>query len=200
MIQLDPLPFPEGSLAPYLSEETVHLHYTRHHAGYIRELNHLLKGTIFEKETNLEHIVRSTRVDSYIFNNAAQAWSHNFYWNSMTPSAKSIASDRFVEYLSQHNSSIDKIAGDLITIPANTMFGSGWLWLLSNDSGVFWYFTPNAETTHARLPSCKILLACDIWEHAYCYERNLKRQDYLTNYCRLINWSFADRNLFGENV
>ena len=77
------LPYRFDALEPHVSSETLQYHYKKHHAGYIKKLNDLVKGTALEGKT-LEELIRSES-NGNVFNNAAQAWNHTFYWNSMTP-------------------------------------------------------------------------------------------------------------------
>src|SRR5688572_18143197 len=84
---LPPLPYAENALSPVISSNTVGFHYGKHHKGYVDNLNNISKGTKYENMT-LESVVRQSaksKTDTAIFNNAAQIWNHNFYWNSLKP-------------------------------------------------------------------------------------------------------------------
>jgi Fe-Mn family superoxide dismutase len=86
-IPLPPLPYDQGSLAPVISANTLNFHYGKHHKTYVETLNKLIVGTEFA-DMPLEKIIRATsgQADQIaIFNNAAQAWNHTFYWKSMKP-------------------------------------------------------------------------------------------------------------------
>ena len=73
--RLAPLPYDMKALAPYVSEETLLYHHDKHTAAYVNKLNELTAGTPYAKMT-LEEIIEKS--DGAIFNNAAQAWNHNF--------------------------------------------------------------------------------------------------------------------------
>src|SRR5438309_10678643 len=81
---LRPLPYPEDALEPVISAETLKLHHGKHHKKYVDTMNQLLESTEIHGST-LEDVVRSSQ--GKLFNNAAQAWNHNFYWQSLTPKA-----------------------------------------------------------------------------------------------------------------
>src|ERR1700738_719261 len=86
-IALPPLPFDQGALAPVISANTLSFHYGKHHKNYVDTLNKLIVGTEFPA-TPLENIIRATADQpdhADIFNNAAQAWNHTFYWKSLKP-------------------------------------------------------------------------------------------------------------------
>src|ERR1700722_1579919 len=84
---LPPLPYPKDALEPYMSAKTLEFHHGKHHKTYVDTLNKLIIGTPFEN-ANLEEVIKSTAKDDKqksTFNNAAQSWNHNFFWNSMKP-------------------------------------------------------------------------------------------------------------------
>ena len=82
-----PLPYAPMALAPYISENTINFHYGKHHRSYLEKTNALLKGTKLE-ELSLEEIVRKSYAKpetAALFNNAAQTFNHNFFWQSLRP-------------------------------------------------------------------------------------------------------------------
>ena len=86
---LPALPYAQDALTPYISANTISFHYGKHHAGYVTNLNNLVKGTKYAKGT-LEKIIKLTYNQfllSSIYNNAAQTWNHTFYWNSLKPNS-----------------------------------------------------------------------------------------------------------------
>ena len=87
-LELPPLPYAKGALAPHLSARTLNLHYEKHHKGYLRKLAKLVRGKPEEK-LSLEELVHTAMGD--VFENAAQVWNHNFYWRSMRPAGGSRA-------------------------------------------------------------------------------------------------------------
>ena len=79
---LPELPYKKDALQPFVSEETLNYHYSKHHAAYVNKLNELIEGSNYKGKT-LEEIISSSK--GPIFNNAAQMWNHNMYWHCMTP-------------------------------------------------------------------------------------------------------------------
>ena len=82
---LPQLPYSLDALSPHISKETLEYHYGKHHQTYVTNLNNLIKGTEFA-DSSLEDIIKKS--SGGIFNNAAQAWNHTFFWNCLSPSAK----------------------------------------------------------------------------------------------------------------
>ena len=86
MIEMKKLPFEMNALEPYISERTLSFHYGKHYATYVKNTNDLIAGTDLENAA-LEDIVSAAAGEASLkglFNNAAQAWNHEFFWNSLT--------------------------------------------------------------------------------------------------------------------
>ena len=86
-ILLPSLPYEQSALQPVISANTLSFHYGKHHKTYVDNLNKLVAGTEFS-DMPLEQIVKATadKADrAAIFNNAAQAWNHSFYWRCLKP-------------------------------------------------------------------------------------------------------------------
>jgi superoxide dismutase, Fe-Mn family len=87
MFTLPKLPYDEDALAPHISARTMALHHGKHHKGYVETLNKLLVRDSMA-DLPLEDVIHRSHglaARHTIFNNAAQAWNHDFFWKSMTP-------------------------------------------------------------------------------------------------------------------
>jgi Fe-Mn family superoxide dismutase len=187
---LPPLPYALDALAPHISKETLEFHHGKHHQAYVTNLNNLIKGTEFEN-LSLEDIVRKS--SGGVFNNAAQIWNHTFYWNSLSPTGGGAPAGKLAEAIDRKWGSFDAFK-DAFTKSAVGNFGSSWTWLVRKPDGSLDIVnTSNAATpiTGADVP----LLTCDLWEHAYYIDYRNRRPDYLGAFWKLVNWSFAARNL-----
>ena len=190
-----PLPYAENALEPVISAKTIGFHYGKHHKAYVENLNKLIAGTEFEG-LPLEEIIKKTSGKSDhsgIFNNAAQAWNHTFFWNSLKSNGGGKPSEILVKKIEESFGSFDVFIKEL-TEAAKTQFGSGWAWLVLDGKKLKVIKTPNAETpiTTGLIP----LLTIDVWEHAYYLDYQNKRPDYITSVLeKLINWEFAANNL-----
>ena len=190
--ELPELPYPLDGLEPHISQETMEYHYGKHHQAYVNKLNGLIKGTEFEG-LSLEEIVMKS--EGGIFNNAAQAWNHTFYWYSMTPNGGGDPYDALAAAIDRDFGSFEKFKEEF-TNKALTQFGSGWAWLVKNKDGKLEVLnTPNAGNpmTDNKTP----LLTCDVWEHAYYIDTRNDRPQYVSNFWNLVNWDFVVKN-FGE--
>jgi Fe-Mn family superoxide dismutase len=191
---LPKLPYGEDALAPVISAKTISFHYGKHHKAYVDKLNELIEGTPYAG-MSLEEIVKKSAKDEKakkIFNNAAQAWNHDFYWHSMAPKGgapagkiKQALQDGFGG-VEDFNKAFKQAAVD--------QFGSGWAWLVAKNGKLAIETTSNADTplAHGGTP----LLVADVWEHAYYLDYQNRRPDHVQAWLdKLANWSFAEKNL-----
>jgi Fe-Mn family superoxide dismutase len=185
-----PLPFAEDALAPFISAETLSFHYGKHHKKYYDTLNQLLSKEPAHNARTLEEVVRNS--SGKLFNNAGQAWNHDFYWQSLSPKEQqpSAAVRKILEKdFGSYDAFCDKLAA-----AANGQFGSGWAWLVRKDGKLDVVSTANAETPMARGTHC--ILTIDVWEHAYYIDYRNQREKYAQALIeKRLNWEFAEKNL-----
>ena len=191
MHTLPELPYPHDALEPWISRETLDYHYGKHHAAYVSKLNGLIEGTDLES-LSLEALMRASAEESgkpnAIFNNAAQAWNHAFYWQCLTPD-KTVPGGELAHALNSEFGSVEGFQ-KAFSQAALDNFGSGWTWLVGTAAGKLEIVnTSNAGTplTAGQTP----LLTCDVWEHAYYIDYRNARADYLQGFWKLVNWDFV---------
>jgi superoxide dismutase, Fe-Mn family len=193
--ELPPLPYPKNALEPHISERTMDFHHGRHHQAYVTNLNNLIQGQPFERQS-LEDIIKGTYKDSSktgVFNNAAQVWNHTFFWHSMKPQGGGAPSGDVAAAINRDCGGLDKFK-EQFKAAAVGQFGSGWAWLVADRGQLKIVPTPNAvnplaEGQHA-------LLTCDVWEHAYYLDYQNRRPDFVQTFLdHLINWDFVTQNL-----
>jgi len=186
---LPPLPYPEDALAPVISAETLSLHHGKHHRKYVDTMNQLLQKEPVRGAT-LEDVVRASK--GKLFNNAAQAWNHEFYWNSLSPK-KLRPSAALARRIDSDFGSQERFSDQLAKAAAD-QFGSGWAWLIEDAGKLAIATTSNADTPMAHGKRC--LLTIDVWEHAYYVDYRNQRERYLSGVIgERLNWEFAERNL-----
>ena len=156
----------------------------------------MIAGTEFA-DLPLEQIVTSTagKADRVaIFNNAAQAWNHDFYWKSLKPKGGGEPPAELKKKMEDAFGSVDACKKELAN-SAVTQFGSGWAWLVMDGGKLKILKTGNAETPIAH-GGATPLLTIDVWEHAYYLDYQNKRVDYVNALIdKLANWEFAANNL-----
>ena len=179
------LPYAIDALAPYISAETVEYHHGKHQKAYVDNLNKLIQGTEYQ-DMALTDIIRKAPAGP-IFNNAAQAWNHAFYWESLAPAGDHEDPDaHFLSVINRRFQSLDEFKS-IFSQTAIGNFGSGWTWLVKTPEGKL----DIVNTSNAGTPlttDATPLLTCDVWEHAYYIDYRNRRADYLVGFWRLINW------------
>jgi superoxide dismutase, Fe-Mn family len=192
---LPPLPYAEDALAPVISAETLHLHHGAHHRAYVDKLNELLDGKSTADKSLLEVVLWSAGAESRrpIFNNAAQAWNHAFYWESLRAPGNGGPQGELAASIDRSFSGLTALKKALLEA-AVAHFGSGWAWLVLDKRKLKVVTTHDAGTPV--IAGQHPLLAIDLWEHAYYVDYRNKRPDHVTAVVdRLLNWDFAAVNL-----
>ena len=179
-IELPPLPYPLDALEPYISARTLATHHGKHHRAYVEKAN-ALAG---DMQGSLEQLIVRAHADPArqpLFNNAAQAWNHAFYWRSLRPKAGPVPSA-----FHWHAEALKEAA--------KAHFGSGWAWLVRDGAELRVLTSANAGTplTQGQVP----LLVIDVWEHAYYLDHQERRAAYVDAVVdHLLDWDFAEANL-----
>jgi superoxide dismutase, Fe-Mn family len=188
---LPELAYDRHALAPTLSAETLDYHYGKHHKAYVDKLNELIVDTEFAT-LSLDALIQKAP-QGPIFNNAAQVWNHNFYWQSLTPErAKNTLSGPLATAIEQAFGSIAAFK-TAFNQAAIAQFGSGWAWLVRKTEGTLHIETTgNANTPFQAGHHC--LLTCDVWEHAYYIDYRNARPQYLEKFWDIVNWDFVAQN------
>jgi Fe-Mn family superoxide dismutase len=185
--KLPELPYALDALAPFISMETLEYHYGKHHAAYVNKLNDRVKDTEFA-DKSLEEIIMTA--SGPIFNNAAQAWNHTFYWQCMCPPGGQPQGE-VLDVIKRKFRSLESFETEFSTT-ANNHFGSGWTWLVMDQEGKLAITTTHDADTplrHGQIP----LLTCDVWEHAYYIDYRNARPDYLKAFWHVVNWKFVNK-------
>jgi Fe-Mn family superoxide dismutase len=194
-IELPPLPFEQSALEPVISANTLKFHYGKHHKTYVETLNKLIVGTEFA-DMPLESIIKETdgiAEHAAIFNNAAQAWNHTFYWHSLKRKGGGEPPADLKKLLDASFGGVEECKKQLSSAAVG-QFGSGWAWLVQEGGKLKVTKTADAQTPLAKGP--KPLLTIDVWEHAYYLDYQNRRVDYVNALLdKIINWEFAAENL-----
>lgn len=186
------IPYSNTELVPIISSETIDFHYGKHHCGYANTLNQLITDTEFAPLTLEEIIIKSQDNNIKIFNNASQLFNHDFYWQCLGVS-KNYNANKMTAIAADQFKSFDAFLDEYISF-ANTMFGSGWSWLIHNNEGLSFINTQNAGTSIGL--NGKALCVVDLWEHAYYIDYRNNRLDYITKTIKnCINWDFCEGKL-----
>jgi Fe-Mn family superoxide dismutase len=190
------LPYAFDALDPVIDAQTVEIHYTKHHATYLKNLNaalekypHLQKLTVEDMLKDLSQVPEEIR--TAVRNNGGGFYNHNVYWAAMSPKSGG-------EPVGKLGSAITLQFGNFAGFKQElekaglSRFGSGWAWLsLKPDGSLIVHSTPNQDTPLAE--GLFPIIGVDVWEHAYYLKYQNRRADYLANWWNVVNWKEAER-------
>lgn len=183
------LPYQPDALEPVISRETIDYHYGKHEKAYIDNLNKLIKGTEYE-DMDLEEIIRHS--DGALYNNAAQAWNHIFYFFTFSPEGNREPTGDLRRAIDRDFGSFDKFKETFEQAGAS-LFGSGWVWLSRDDDGKL-FISQGQNAQNPLKDELVPLLTFDVWEHAYYIDYKNLRASYLKKLWDIVDWDIvADR-------
>ena len=181
--QQSKLPYAPNSLSPFVSEEQMNFHYGKHHAAYFSKLNSLVNDRP-ESEWDLREVI--IKSSGPIFNNAAQAWNHTFFWECMNPSGGGKPQGELLAAIERDFASYEAFR-KMFSDSAAGLFGSGWAWLACDNSGkleIMALSNADMPLRHNKQP----ILTLDVWEHAYYIDYRNSRPNYLKGFWEIVDW------------
>lgn len=191
MFALPDLPYAYSALSPIISECTLHFHHDKHHAAYVRALNACLEALRDTPQTLEDVITQAARSGNRkLFNNAAQAWNHSFFWVAMSPQIGQPEGE-LASAIEAAFGTFDGLKRAFVSEGVGH-FGSGWVWLASDRGGALVVRSTHDADDTLTHPDLTPLLVCDLWEHAYYLDHQNDRQRFLEAWVdALPNWPFA---------
>lgn len=178
------LPYAPESLEPVISKKTLEFHHGKHLAGYVNNLNVLLKESPLAG-LSLEEIV--CKADGGILNNAGQILNHNLYFGQFcAPKADNMPVGELAAAIVRDFGSFEAFKDEFQKKGA-TLFGSGWVWLSADKDGKL-IITQETNAANPIQKDLKPLLTFDVWEHAYYLDYQNRRPDHLAALWQIIDW------------
>jgi superoxide dismutase, Fe-Mn family len=190
--QQPPLPYALDALQPFLSKEQMLYHYEKHHAAYFKKLNGLVEGKPEAALPLRELVIKSA---GPIFNNAAQAWNHTFFFQCMKPGGGGEPKGKLLAAIEQGFGGLKEFQ-KAFSDAAAALFGSGWTWLAADSQGKLEVMPlSNADTPlkHQKEP----VLTIDVWEHAYYVDYRNERPKFIDGFWKVVNWDFVGQSFAG---
>ncbi|KAD2805312.1 hypothetical protein E3N88_38689 [Mikania micrantha] len=196
-IELKPPPYALDALEPHMSKETLEYHWGKHHRGYVNNLNKQIEGTELDK-VSLESIILASYNKGDIlptFNNAAQVWNHEFFWESMKPGGGGKPYGELLELINRDFGSFENFIKEF-TSAATTQFGSGWAWLVYKEEEKKLAVVNSPNAINPLVLEFHPLLTIDVWEHAYYLDFKNLRADYISTFIdKLVSWEKVSSRL-----
>jgi len=182
------LPYAFGDLEPNIDAMTMEIHYGKHHAGYVKNLNNALAENNINAASIEELLANVSNLPVAIRNNAGGHYNHDLFWNVMTPGGNEVPG-KVSEAINASFGSMDAFKEEF-SKTATGRFGSGWAWLVEADGKLMIGSTPNQDNPLMDVSELKgtPLLGLDVWEHAYYLKYQNLRGDYVKNWWNLVNY------------
>ena len=192
--ELSELPYEYGALEPHIDAQTMEIHYSKHHSGYVSKLKAALEAypDLIGKDVNLilqdvESVPEKIR--SSVINNGGGHSNHSLFWEIMTPDQdKKKFGGSVAAAINEEFGDFDSFK-EKFSEAAKGRFGSGWAWLVvnpKNENKLEVLSTPNQDSPfmEGKFP----IIGLDVWEHAYYLKYQNKRPDYVTAFWNVVNW------------
>ena len=190
---LPALPYAFNALEPFIDAKTMEIHYSKHHQGYVNNLNAALEkepSVTADLETllkDLDSVPESIR--TAVRNNGGGHFNHAFFWPQLKVNHQEAPVGNLIAALTQTFGSYDGFK-EAFAKAAATRFGSGWAWLIKNNQGALEVVsTPNQDTP---LTLGTPLLGLDVWEHAYYLNYQNRRPDYIQAFFSIVDWDLIE--------
>jgi Fe-Mn family superoxide dismutase len=189
------LPYDYAALEPYIDAKTMEIHYTKHHAAYIKNINEAVASEKINFKDETEFFKNTSKVSDKARNNGGGAWNHNFFWQIMKPNGGA-PTGKVAEAINGTFGSFEKFK-EQFTDAGMKRFGSGWAWLVKDKDKLSIGSTANQDNPLMDNSSIKgtPILGLDVWEHAYYLKYQNKRNEYIANWWNVVNWDEVAKRL-----
>ncbi|AQX51248.1 superoxide dismutase [Elizabethkingia anophelis] len=185
-----PLPYAYNALEGSIDAQTMEIHYSKHGAAYVANLNKAIAGTSLEKESLVKILSGISKQSLAVRNNAGGHYNHELFWTILTPEKNTQPSEKLAKAINQSFGSFDAFKEKMSKAGADR-FGSGWAWLIvTPEKKLAITSTANQDNPLMDIAEVKGIpvLGIDVWEHAYYLKYQNKRADYLSAIWNVINW------------
>lgn len=189
--KLPELSYGYDALEPYIDAQTMEIHHTKHHQGYVNKLHAALEKHPELQRYTLEDVLRNLEsvpedIRTAVRNNGGGHANHSLFWEIMGPNGGGQPEGALKEAIEKTFGSFEAFK-ETFSNAAATRFGSGWAWLVITPFGdLRVYSTPNQDSPYlyGHIP----LLGLDVWEHAYYLKYQNRRPNYIQNWWNVVNW------------
>lgn len=197
MFELPDLPYAYGALEPYIDEQTMRLHHTKHHQSYIDKVNKALENNNEWSSKPIEEILKGLAsvpedIRTTVRNNGGGHYNHSMFWQVMAPGQSGKPEGRISAAIDAAFGSFDNFK-EKFSEAAAGRFGSGWAWLVDKEGNLEITSTANQDCPLS--DGAKPILGLDVWEHAYYLKYQNRRPEYIDAWWKVVNWAEVSRRL-----
>ncbi len=187
--ELPDLHYAYDALEPYIDEETMIIHHTKHHQKYIDNFNAAIDNTEFQGKSPEQIFPSISGAPDVVARNAGQSFNHSFFWKSLTPIGKKEPKGAIANSISEQFGSFLEFKDKFASVAA-ALFGSGWAWLIIENDKLSITSTPNHINPLMDIAEHKgkPLFCLDVWEHAYYLKYQNRRVDFIDAFWNVLDW------------
>ena len=192
---LPPLPYAYAALEPAIDKETMTFHHDKHHQAYVDKLNEAVDKDESLQGKSLETLFETiSGAPKAVRNNGGGHWNHSLFWELLAPQDKTgEPSAELAAAIERDLGGMDRFK-EAFNAAGAGQFGSGWAWLIVQDGKLKVTSTPNQDNPLMDVAEERgaVVLAADVWEHAYYLKYQNRRPDYLKAFWTVVNWNKAN--------
>jgi len=185
---LPKLPYEYKALAPYMSEEQLTLHYTKHHQAYVTGANAILTKLDKARRENTDLDMKATLKELSFHIGGYRL--HALFWENLAPAGKGgggLPKGDLAKAIDAEFGTFDRFKKEF-TQAASSVEGSGWA-VLTHCLKTNRLLIMQLEKHNVNLvPGFRILMALDVWEHAYYLDYKNDRAKFIEGFWNLVNW------------
>ena len=196
---LDPLPYAYDALEPHFDAETMKLHHDKHHQTYLDKFNAAIATHPELPEIEMEEIIRKLDhvvpedIRTATTNAGGGFYNHSLFWQMLAPAGTEIGNNT-KSALVRSFGSVDRFKEEF-TAKALGLFGSGWVWLVEDHENHLSIVTTSNQDNPMSGTDLKVLMALDVWEHAYYLKYQNRRADFVMAWWEVLNWDYIESHL-----
>lgn len=195
--KLPSLSYGYDALEPHIDAKTMEIHYTKHHQGYVNNLNKAIENEQELQEMTIEELMASLdkvpeAIRTAVRNNGGGHLNHSMFWGIMSPKGGGEPAGLLMDMIKKDFGSFDTFK-DEFKNAATGRFGSGWAWLVKDGDKLKIMSTPNQDNPVSS--GLKPILGLDVWEHAYYLKYQNLRGDYIDAWFNVVDWEKVEEKL-----
>src|SRR5689334_22728769 len=194
---LPPLPYAPDALEPHIDKMTMEIHHGKHHQAYVTNLNKALESAPDLANKTIEELLANScaivpeNIRTAVRNNGGGHINHSMFWTIMGPNSGGTPTGELANAISNTFGGFEDFKTKINAAGA-TRFGSGWAWLVRDNSGKLdIYSTANQDSPvmEGKFP----IMGVDVWEHAYYLKYQNRRPDYVSTWWNVVNWAEIEK-------
>jgi Fe-Mn family superoxide dismutase len=196
---LPPLPYSSDALEPHIDKTTMEIHHDKHHGAYVTNLNKALESAPDLQKKSIEELLSNglaavpESIKTAVRNNGGGHSNHSLFWNLLSRNGGGAPKGDVASVITSNFGSFDSFK-EKFNAAATGRFGSGWAWLVRDQSGKF-EITSTANQDSPLMEGKKPILGLDVWEHAYYLKYQNRRPEYISAWWNVVNWDEVNKQL-----